>query len=190
MQNDKEILGLLKTDTDRGMDSLFDRYYKPLVVFAYAYLNDWAETEDLVQEQLVKLWSRQAFDQVTAEALGSFLFTVVKNACINRLEKKPLPLTSLELPHFKIAQEEAERMDDAVARIVAEALQKLPEKTRRVVECVMLEDKMYKEAAEELGVSVNTIKTLLKQGMKILNEELKDKQDYLLLLYMRVKLQW
>ena len=58
MQNDKEILGLLKTDTDRGMDSLFDRYYKPLVVFAYAYLNDWAETEDLVQEQLVKLWSR------------------------------------------------------------------------------------------------------------------------------------
>lgn len=46
MQNDKEILGLLKTDTDRGMDSLFDRYYKPLVVFAYAYLNDWAETDD------------------------------------------------------------------------------------------------------------------------------------------------
>ena len=190
MQNDKEILGLLKTDTDRGMDGLYDRYYKPLVVFAYAYLNDCAETEDLVQEQLVKLWSRRAFDLVTAGASGYFLFTVVKNACINRLEKKQLPLTSLDLPHFKIAQEEAERMDDTAARIVAEALQKIPEKTRRVVECVMLEDKMYKEAAGELGVSVNTIKTLLKQGMKILKEELKDKQDYLLLLYMCAKLQW
>lgn len=56
------------------------------------------------------------------------------------------------------------------------------------MECVMLEDKMYKEAASELGVSVNTVKTLLKQGMKVLKVELKDKQEYLLFLYIRARL--
>lgn len=188
MQNDREILELLEKDTDKGMDHLFNRYYRPLVVFAHVYLNDMAEAEDTVQEQMVKLWTRRAFESVTADALGSFLFTVVKNACINHLEKKQLPLTSLDMPHFRIAQEEAGKMDDTAVRIVFEALQKLPEKTRRVVECVMLEDKMYKEAANELGVSVNTVKTLLKQGMKVLKSELKDKQEYLLLLYIRARL--
>lgn len=188
MQNDKEILGLLEKDITRGMDSLFNRYYRPLVVFAHSYLNDLAEAEDVVQEQMVKLWTCHAFDRVAADALGTFLFTVAKNACINRLEKKQLPLTSLDLPHFRIAQEEAGKMDDTAARIVFEALQKLPEKTRWVVECVMLEDKMYKEAASELGVSVNTVKTLLKQGMKVLKVELKDKQEYLLFLYIRARL--
>ena len=70
------------------MDALFERYYRPLVVFAESYLHDLQSAEDLVQEQMVKLWSKQTFAGIVPEALGTFLFTVVKNACINWLEKK------------------------------------------------------------------------------------------------------
>lgn len=64
------------------------------------------------------------------------------------------------------------------------ALEKLPDKTRLVVTVVMLQEKMYKEAAEELGVSVNTVKTLLKQGMRELRELLKDKQELIFYFYL------
>lgn len=183
MVRDHEILNMLNAGKEQGMESLFERYYRPLVVFADSYLHDLHEAEDLVQDQMVKLWTKRAFENVAAEALSTFLFTVIKNACINWAEKKKLPLMSLEMPHFQIAWEEAEQMDDSAVRLIREAMQKLPEKTRRVVECVMLQEKMYKEAADELGVSINTVKTLLKQGMKELRESLKDKQDYLLFLY-------
>ena len=43
---------------------------------------------------------------------------------------------------------------------------------------------LYKEAAEELGVSVNTVKTLLKQGMRELRELLKDKQELIFYFYL------
>ena len=46
-----------------------------------------------------------------------------------------------------------------------------------MVECVVLQEKQYKKAAEELGVSVNTIKTLLRQGIKELRERLKGKRE-------------
>ena len=153
------------------MDALFERYYRPLVVFAESYLHDLQSAEDLVQEQMVKLWSKQTF-------------TVVKNACINWLEKKRLPVKSLDLLHYQIALEEAERLDDSAVELIRGALEKLPDKTRLVVTVVMLQEKMYKEAAEELGVSVNTVKTLLKQGMRELRELLKDKQELIFYFYL------
>ena len=115
------------------MDALFERYYRPLVVFAESYLHDLQSAEDLVQEQMVKLWSKQTFAGIVPEALGTFLFTVVKNACINWLEKKRLPVKSLDLLHYQIALEEAERLDDSAVELIRGALEKLPDKTRLVV---------------------------------------------------------
>lgn len=180
MAQDHNILNMLNTGNEQGMEHLFRRYYKPLVVFAEAYLHNVQEAEDLVQEQLVKLWKKQAYGSIAVGALSTYLFTVVKNACINWMEKKKLSLTSLDMPHFQIAFEEAEQMDDATVRLIHEAMEKLPGKTRQVVEQVMLHEKTYKDAAEQLGVSVNTVKTLLRQGMKDLRLHLKDKQKLLL----------
>lgn len=182
MLQDHEILNMLVLGKRQGMEALFERYYKPLVVFAEAYTHDLSTAEDLVQDQMVKLWMKHAFEHVVAKALSTFLFAVVKNACINWTEKKKLPVTSLDLPHFQIALDEAEQMDESVIQLITAAMHSLPEKTRRVMECVVLHEKMYKEAAEELGVSVNTVKTLLRQGMKELRERFRDKQELLLLL--------
>lgn len=182
---DDEILSLLKSGKQGGMDALFERYYKPLVVYANAWLHDLQEAEDLVQDQIVKLWVKHSFDGIVPKALSTFLFTVVKHACSNWLEKKKLPVESLEIPHLQIAQNEAQYIDDVTIELIAGSLLRLPEKTRRVVECVMLKDKMYKEAAEELGISVNTVKTLLKQGIRELRGLLQDKQELIFFLFLR-----
>lgn len=187
MLQDQEILRMLNGGDRQGMEVLFNRYYKPLVVFAEAYVHDLQESEDLVQEQLVKLWTRKAFTGIAAGALSTFLFTVVKNACLNWAGKKKLPFISLELPHLQIAGEEAERMDDSREKLVRQALQQLPERTRQVVEIVMLKEHSYKEAAIELEISVNTVKTLLKAGVKGLRSLLKEKQDSLLFWYMQIR---
>ena len=52
---------------------LVRKYYRPLVVFAESYLHDLQSAEDLVQEQMVKLWSKQTFAGIVPEALGTFL---------------------------------------------------------------------------------------------------------------------
>ncbi len=100
---DTEILALLQERKEAGMTALFERYYKPLVVFAGSYVRDVQEAEDLVQEQMVKLWEKGVF-----------------------------------------AQEEAERLDEEAVAAIRQALGMLPEKTRRVVNGVMLEEKMYR----------------------------------------------
>ena len=185
MLTDSQIIDLLRAGKRDGMDALFDRYYKPLVVFADGFVHDLFEAEDIVQEQLVKIWEENLYQKIHEKALSTFLFTMVKNNCTNRLIRRGIKTELLDLPHYQIAQEEAQELDPAVVNTIRQALDRLPEKTRKVVECVMLKECMYKEAAEELGVSINTVKTLLKAGIKELRVLLKDQQEIIFLFLAR-----
>ena len=166
--SDAQIIALLQAGKRQGMNALFDRYYKPLVVFADDLLHDLPEAEDTVLEQFVKLWEKELYEHIHPNALSTFLFTIVKNACMNQITKKGLPTEQLDLPHYAIAQEESYLLDETVIETVLSAVRKLPEKTQQ-------------ETADELEVSINTVKTLLKAGMRELRSELEEYKKMFLL---------
>ena len=166
--SDAQIIALLQAGKRQGMNALFDRYYKPLVVFADNLLHDLPEAEDTVLEQFVKLWEKELYEHIHPNALSTFLFTIVKNACMNQIAKKGLPTEQLDLPHYAI-------------ETVLAAVRKLPEKTQQVVQSVMCQGHSYQETADELEVSINTVKTLLKAGMRELRSELEEYKKMFLL---------
>ena len=172
--SDAQIIALLQAGKRQGMNALFDRYYKPLVVFADDLLHDLPEAEDTVLEQFVKLWEKELYEHIHPNALSTFLFTIVKNACMNQITKKGLPTEQLDLPHYAIAQEESYLLDETIIETILAAVRKLPEKTQQVVQSVMCQGLSYQETADELEVSINTVKTLLKAGMRELRSELEE----------------
>ena len=179
--NDAQIIALLQAGKRQGMNALFDRYYKPLVVFADDLLHDLPEAEDTVLEQFVKLWEKELYEHIHPNALSTFLFTIVKNACMNQIAKKGLPTEQLDLPHYAIAQEESYLLDETIIETILAAVRKLPEKTQQVVQSVMCQGLSYQETADELEVSINTVKTLLKAGMRELRSELEEYKKMFLL---------
>ena len=56
-------------------------------------------------------------------------------------------------------------------KLLLEKLQKLPRQELQVVRAVIMENKKYKEAAEELHISVNTLKTHLTRALRQLRKE-------------------
>ena len=56
-------------------------------------------------------------------------------------------------------------------KLLLEKLQKLPHQELQVVRAVIMENKKYKEAAEELHISVNTLKTHLTRALRQLRKE-------------------
>ncbi len=184
MTTDLNILEKIRKGDKKGLDLLFSRYYKPLVLFSNAYLNDIHTAEDVVQEQIIKFWNDQLYDKLHTNNLSSFLFALVKNASLNQIKKIDVLSKTTGFSHFDIAEEDAKRLAEEGIDKVKEALDKLPEKTRLVVESIMIQNLKYKEAAEELGVSVNTIKTLLKSGIQKLKVSLKDHKDLFHLFFM------
>lgn len=182
MQNsDADILKWLESGNPKGMAALFDRYYRPLVLFADQYLRDIPWAEDIVQEQFVKFWENELFVGLHEKTLSPFLFTITKNACINAMERRGIETVGLEEGLHVAAEEEAVELDENTVLAVRQALKQLPERTRDVVCCVICESYSYAEAAEKLKISINTVKTSLRKGMKELREILGGRNDLIFL---------
>lgn len=66
---------------------LFDEFYQTLCVFASKYLKDDAMAADVVQDTFIKFWEHHAdFDH--SIKIKSYLYTSVRNACLNILRDK------------------------------------------------------------------------------------------------------
>lgn len=180
--NDKEILALLQQNKQEGLSLLFDCYYRPLVLLADMYTHNSSTAEDIVQEQFVKFWDKKLYHQIKSySALKNYLFTMVKNASINSCRRKDILWESTDIFEAEIGENTTKSITEEGIVAIKKAIADLPEQTRKVVDHIMLQDMKYQETADELGISINTVKTHLKRGMLKLKEELKDKVDLLYL---------
>lgn len=180
MLSDSEILDAFQQDINKGGKLLFQRYYKPLVLFSGSMLDDCNFPEDIVQDVFYQFIRTKAWRSLIPSALSTYLFRCVKNACLNKIRDQR-EFSKVELLMYDTIEEEATTISPELIDAIRGAIRKLPEKTRAVITAVVVEGKKYKEAAEELKVSVNTVKTLLSTGLKQLRQQF---PDSLLLLFM------
>lgn len=141
-----------------------------MVLFADSMISNLVDAEDLVQEVFYQFMKRRVYLSIDSEALGTYLFRSVKNACVNKLHWNSRIHTEMDLLRYD-AIEECRTIDPELITAIYRAIGNLPEKTRIVVQKVLLEGKKYKEVADDCGVSVNTVKTLLGSGLKQLRSK-------------------
>jgi RNA polymerase sigma-70 factor (family 1) len=152
-------------------EKLFNRIYKDywykVYRHTYLYTGSKQEAEDLAQEVFLKLW--QQFDRLSAvfTNVQGYLFIMTRNSCHNHY-KKELRKRSLYKNYGRELTEKCTH--DAVIvkeidRIALRAVQKLPEKQKKVF--------IYRdmglgrqEIASILKVSVNTVDTCINIAMK------------------------
>lgn len=162
--------------------NLFDTYYVPLCVFAERYVGGESLASDIVQDCFVKLWQKQRdFDYL--HQAKSFMYTSVRNACLNEIEHQQVVSGYKEMLEARI--EEAFFRDHVIEeemhRIVLEAVEKLPNQSRRIIE-LALENNSNIEIADILSVSKETVHTLKKGAYKKLRAYLKDYYYFVLFL--------
>ncbi|TDQ79202.1 RNA polymerase sigma-70 factor (ECF subfamily) [Sphingobacterium yanglingense] len=172
---EKSILASIKMKDKKGLESLFRQFYRPLVMYACQYLERIDEAEDLVQEVFVKLWERDSLQQVDAK-LYSYLYTTVRNACLNKLVvlKK---IQQQELDEQIDLVEEHPLDEEAWAAYIQKVhaeIEKLPERTQQIFKAIVLERRKYKDVAVEMEISTNTIKTSLSRALTKLRTTFKD----------------
>ena len=81
----------LLIDGKDGFKNIFQQFFQPLCHLSSHYLEDHDEAKEVVQDAFVKLWEvRQNLDEDSN--IRNFLFTLVKNNCLNLLKRKQLLL--------------------------------------------------------------------------------------------------
>ena len=157
-------------DNTRDFESLFRYNFRPLCLYALHYLSDVDQAEDVVQECYTSLWEKLQEGAPVANR-RAYLYMTVKNRCLDILRRKGVPTESLK-PYDTygiIEDDDAEERSVAEARIWT-ALDSLPEKCREVFILSKRDGLKYEEIAEDLGLSVNTVRNQISKALKILKE--------------------
>ena len=150
---------------------MFDEYYQALCVFATTYLKDNALAADIVQESFVKFWGRRSDFNDTFN-MKSFLYTIVRNHCLNFIRDNKLKREDLSVLMSDEFYTET-LIEDEAYRIFYEAVNALPAQTRQVIQ-LALDGLKNSEIADRLGVAESSVHTLKKIAYKKLRVTLKD----------------
>ncbi len=160
-----------------AFEMLFRTYYQPLCNYAYSFLQDRENAEEVVQSTFLLVWEKRETLAIHT-SVKPYLYAMVRNACLNVIKHEKIKQ--------KYAGEElamAERTHDSVAHAVASneleyrikvALEGLPEQCRMVFTLSRFEELKYSEIAEQLNISVKTVENHMGKALKIMREKLKD----------------
>ena len=169
----QNLIKHLREGDRKAFREVFELYFNALSAFAYKYLPDRPLVEDMVQEVFISFWEkREDFHHINA--LKSFLYTSVRNKCLNQLKhqavmKKHEPALAYELEsdhHFTSHVIEEETFNQLYAEI-----RNLPGSAREIM-ILALNGLKNQEIGDELGISINTVKTQKKIAYSKLKEKL------------------
>ena len=157
-------------------EKFFKDNFKTLCYFAFQILKNMAEAEDVVQDTFIKFWDKMA-DFDNEQAIKSFLYLSVRNACLNMIRHKKIIQNHVEIQPPNLHIEHPEILNDIVnAEVLArvyKAVETLPDGCKKIFEMSYFEELKNPQIAEILEVSVNTVKTQKYRAIKLLNEKLK-----------------
>lgn len=147
-----------------SIEKAFQQYYRPLCLYAMHYLSgDVDRAEDVVQDCFVKLWQKDVAND------KSFLFTAVRNACIDLLRRKDPLCHDVQPQDLDGAITDAEAEDKSLLEArLWQAIDDLPARQRQALLLCKRDGRTYREAAQLMGISEKTVEHLLANALKSL----------------------
>ena len=154
----------------REFDRLFLQWYEPLFLFAMKFVKDEEMGKDIVNDAFEYLWKN--FAEVDAATVKTYLFTIVRTKCIDYLRKQTHQnqyiafVSKMSQAYIEIDMNEP---DERLLKIRL-AMQKLTPYNRMILQECFINNKKYKEVAEELSVSVAAIHKNIVKALRVIRE--------------------
>ncbi|HYE54379.1 MAG TPA: RNA polymerase sigma-70 factor [Chitinophagaceae bacterium] len=184
-KGDDNVLSEFRQGNARALTTIFDHYYEALCYFAERLVADTAEARDIVEESFIKLWElRENFG--TMQNVKAFLYITTRNTCFNslkhseRISRQQQEIAYLLRESDDLAIAEVTRAE--LLREVYAAIESLPPQCRKIIQMSFVEGKKNNDIAEELGLSLQTVKNQKSRALELLKTRLAGKSAWILVL--------
>lgn len=182
---DNQIIRQIRKGNRNAFRTLFDHYFSALAAFGYRYVPDVPAVEDMVQEVFIAFWeNRTNFEH--PGAVKSFLYTSVRNKCLNHLKHQSVKRKHEGSLLYRLESDqyfESHVIEEETFNKLFVEIRKLPPASQEIM-LLALNGLKNQEIAEELKVSVNTVKTQKKIAYARLKDALGPLMNVLILILM------
>ena len=179
---DNEILGGILNGDKVVFDLVFKNYYAGLYTLAMDYLRSSEASKEIVQEIFLYLWENHEKIQIKT-SLKAYLYRSVHNRCMNYIRD------NISRSHKEIQIEELKKRADIlifeiqdtifdkafneqIEQEFEEAIDSLPEQCKTIFRLNRFDNLSYAEIANQLKVSISTVKTQMFRAMNSLRQKM------------------
>lgn len=169
--SDKLLLKGLIEGNEKAFLTIFNTYRKEVYAYSLSILKSQTYAEEIVQEVFLKIWIKRN-DLDVSLAFKPYIIVITKNMCLNFLKKAAYD-NKMREEIFYQSQKSFNPIynqirEKELKRIQKKALDLLPPRRRLIFEMSRNEGKSYKEISQELGISINTVKSQMNKALETL----------------------
>jgi RNA polymerase sigma-70 factor (ECF subfamily) len=168
--DDETLLGLISSQDESALWSLYERYSRLLYTIALRITGDSGTAEECTQDVFQSVWLRAAQFRPSAGSVQSWLSAIARHRAIDEVRSKWHRACQMEysfegLPDFQSAVGRGWEQLSLLRTDLQAALAALPLKQRQAIELAFYGGLTTNEIALSLGESVGTIKSRLRLGL-------------------------
>ncbi|MCG9892342.1 MAG: sigma-70 family RNA polymerase sigma factor [Thermosynechococcaceae cyanobacterium MS004] len=167
---DAELVRSLRAGQQRAISILYDRYAGLVYSIAYRVLQNTQEAEDLTQDIFVTFWQNDRFEPDRG-ALSSFLGMLTRSRAIDKIRQRNTAQSFLSRWQQTIVEGSTDPSPLEAATThetqttVQQAMQKLPDLQRQILELKYYQGLSHGQIAQSLGPTPGVVKSRLRQAL-------------------------
>lgn len=158
-----------ETIKEKQFKALFEKYYTKLYYSSLAIVRDEDDARDIVNDVFAHIWEKHDSFEDTVNSM--YLYTSIRHRSLDHLKKKKVRdnyannYMKNNDEGFLYDDEEEERI-----RQIQKVIDKMPEKTKYVLDQCYMEGKRYMEVASDIGISRDGVRKHIVKALKMLRE--------------------
>ena len=171
---DEQLLASLRNGDAGAFTEIYERYWDKLLAYTMRVIRRQPDAEDIVQELFVSIWRRRHELEIE-RALSTYLYNSVRYLAIRHIEKNSTYSDYLQRLALRIAVEEglvpgveAEIFGRELGAQIDKLILQLPEKMREVFILSRQHHLSYKEIADRLSISEETVRKQVYKSLQLL----------------------
>ncbi|MEO0432496.1 MAG: sigma-70 family RNA polymerase sigma factor [Cyanobacteria bacterium J06656_5] len=176
-KDETELIQRMVQGDQGALSQLYDRYARVMYSLAFKILGSVEEAEEVVLDVFAKAWRTAARYDASRSRVDSWLFLMTRSRSLDRLRQRQRQTKVVEAA-TNTAQVSSSNLPDEALMIgerrtfVTEALTKLPDEQRLVIELAYYQGYSQSEIAKYTGLALGTVKTRIRLGLRKLKQTL------------------
>ena len=178
LERDNEILSKIALKDSSVFDQLYRSQYRKLFLLSFKYTRNHQVAEEVVHDVFIKIWNRSTALNIT-QSLNAYLARATVNKSLNVLKKEGRQRKheeEFDTGQFiaAIAEGVSEEAENAELRLILleQAIAKLPNQCRNILLMSKFQKLKQQQIADELNISIKTVKNHLTYAYKKLKDGL------------------
>lgn len=185
-RHDHLLLSQVAEGNEKAFRELFEQYSDSIYGAAFAYTKSSLLAEEIVQEVFLKVWNKKESLPGVQDFPG-YIFIIARNRILNVLRRRVTENHYLRNHSARLIDHgqtpEQEYIFKESKEILNKAVLQLPPRQRVIYQLIREQGLKLGEAAEQLGLSRNTVRNQLAKAMGAIRSYVRQHADEGLLLF-------